>query len=150
MPRTRGIETEDDVLIGHRIRARRMQLGLSQTELGAAIGVTFQQIQKYEKGTNRVATSRLPQIAKILDIHLGYFFGLDEASMLPDSATIRDSIGLLANRHAHELLMCFASMAAPQRNALLEIARAVAANNAVVREREGTTVLPAPKSHAIA
>ena len=56
----------DDALIGHNIRTRRLALGLSQEKLGEAVGVTFQQIQKYEKGSNRVGGSRLIQIAGAL------------------------------------------------------------------------------------
>ena len=56
----------DDILIGTKIRARRVAIGMSQEKLGEAVGVTFQQIQKYEKGTNRVGGSRLMQIAAAL------------------------------------------------------------------------------------
>lgn len=57
-----------DVAIGARIRARRKQLGLSQEHLGEVLGVTFQQIQKYERGANRLAASSLIRIAEILDV----------------------------------------------------------------------------------
>src|SRR6266481_3181058 len=57
-----------DVQVGHNIRIRRLQKGLSQSELGRGVGVTFQQIQKYEKGANRVGASRLSQIADVLDV----------------------------------------------------------------------------------
>jgi transcriptional regulator with XRE-family HTH domain len=53
---------------------RRMMLGMSQTELGTAVAVTFQQVQKYEKGTNRVSASRMQQFAKILDVPVSFFF----------------------------------------------------------------------------
>src|SRR5215203_6008776 len=55
-----------DIEVGHRIRLCRRQIGMSQTELGDRIGVTFQQVQKYEKGTNRVGASRLVRIAGVL------------------------------------------------------------------------------------
>lgn len=55
--------TDSDVLVGQRIRRHRMERGLSQTQLGKALGVSFQQIQKYEKGANRVGAIRLQQIA---------------------------------------------------------------------------------------
>ncbi len=55
-----------DVIVGKRIRLRRLQLSLSQTDLGQKLGVAFQQVQKYEKGTNRVSCSRLYEISKIL------------------------------------------------------------------------------------
>ena len=63
-----------DTHVGARVRMRRMMLGMSQTELGDAVGVTFQQVQKYEKGTNRVSASRMQQFAKILDVPISYFF----------------------------------------------------------------------------
>ena len=63
-----------DVHIGSRIRARRLQLGLSQIVLGEALGVSFQQIQKYEKGTNRVATATLIKIANVMEIEPGHFY----------------------------------------------------------------------------
>ncbi len=63
-----------DVIVGKRIRLRRLQLSLSQTDLGQKLGVAFQQVQKYEKGTNRVSCSRLYDISKILDVPVTYFF----------------------------------------------------------------------------
>ena len=66
-----------DVLVGKRVRMRRLELSLSQSELAEKIGVTFQQVQKYERGTNRISCSRLTQIAAALDVKLAYFFGED-------------------------------------------------------------------------
>ena len=63
-----------DKHVGARVRMRRMMLGLSQTNLANAVGVTFQQIQKYEKGTNRVSASRMQQFAKILAVPVSFFF----------------------------------------------------------------------------
>lgn len=63
-----------DVHVGGRIRLRRNMLGLSQEKLGERLGVTFQQVQKYEKGTNRVGASRLQDIASILNAPVSYFF----------------------------------------------------------------------------
>jgi transcriptional regulator with XRE-family HTH domain len=66
--------TELDSHVGARIRLRRTMLGLSQEKLGEAIGLTFQQIQKYERGTNRVSASRLYEIARVLDVPIGFFY----------------------------------------------------------------------------
>jgi transcriptional regulator with XRE-family HTH domain len=63
-----------DQYVGSRVRTRRMMLSMSQTELGDAIGVTFQQLQKYEKGTNRISASRLQQIANGLQTSVSFFF----------------------------------------------------------------------------
>jgi transcriptional regulator with XRE-family HTH domain len=78
-----------DKRVGDRVRMRRIMRKMTQTELGAKIGVTFQQLQKYEKGTNRIGASRLYRIAQILDTPVGFFFadlpgskGHDE--VLPD------------------------------------------------------------------
>jgi transcriptional regulator with XRE-family HTH domain len=63
-----------DIMVGKRIRLRRVQLGLSQTELGQKLGVTFQQIQKYENGANRVSCSRLYETATALEVPIDFFF----------------------------------------------------------------------------
>ena len=63
-----------DIYVGLRIRDRRKELGFSQTTLGDKVGVAFQQIQKYEKGSNRVGASRLAAIAKALEVSVDYFF----------------------------------------------------------------------------
>jgi len=60
--------------IGSRVRARRIMLGMSQERLADALGLTFQQVQKYEKGVNRIGASRLLQIAGILDVSIEFFF----------------------------------------------------------------------------
>jgi len=63
-----------DVYVGSQLRARRVALGMSQEKLGHAVGVTFQQVQKYEKGTNRISASRVQQLSNILKVAVGYFF----------------------------------------------------------------------------
>src|ERR1700758_3944045 len=63
-----------DKHVGSRVRMRRMMLGLTQQKLGDALGLTFQQVQKYEKGTNRIGASRLQQIAQILQVPESFFF----------------------------------------------------------------------------
>jgi transcriptional regulator with XRE-family HTH domain len=63
-----------DKHVGSRVRMRRMMLGMSQEKLGDALGLTFQQVQKYEKGTNRIGASRLQQIAQILQVPVSFFF----------------------------------------------------------------------------
>lgn len=63
-----------DIHVGSRIRLRRNMLGMSQEKLGENLGITFQQIQKYEKGTNRVGASRLQAIASIFGVPVGFFF----------------------------------------------------------------------------
>lgn len=68
-----------DVHVGRRVREARVAKGMSQTDLGNSLGVSFQQVQKYEKGTNRIGASRLLQTSKSLSVPVEYFFdGLDE------------------------------------------------------------------------
>jgi transcriptional regulator with XRE-family HTH domain len=63
-----------DVRVGSRVRMRRLMLKMSQTELGKALGLTFQQVQKYEKGKNRIGASRLQQISDVLQVPVSFFF----------------------------------------------------------------------------
>jgi len=76
--------------VGTRVRMRRMMLGMSQTKLGDALGVTFQQVQKYEKGTNRIGAGRLQHISSILQVPPTFFFdGVPHviAGQIPANAT---------------------------------------------------------------
>lgn len=63
-----------DIHVGSRVRLRRTLLGMSQEKLGAALGLTFQQVQKYERGTNRIGSSRLYQLGRILEVPVSFFF----------------------------------------------------------------------------
>ncbi len=69
-----GVASPVDVHVGARLRVRRTLLGMSQTTLGDAIGLTFQQVQKYERGSNRISASRLFDMSLILDVPIEYFF----------------------------------------------------------------------------
>ena len=80
-----------DVHVGTRIRLRRTLLGMSQERLGEALGLTFQQVQKYERGVNRVGASRLFDLSRVLDVPISFFF--DD---MPDSLTT--SFGMTSNR----------------------------------------------------
>jgi transcriptional regulator with XRE-family HTH domain len=66
--------TPTDLHVGYRLRMRRLMLGMSQESLGERLGVSFQQIQKYEKGANRVSASRLQQMASVLQVPVAFFF----------------------------------------------------------------------------
>jgi transcriptional regulator with XRE-family HTH domain len=82
-----------DVHVGSRIRLRRTLLGMSQERLGEALGLTFQQVQKYERGVNRVGASRLFDLSRVLDVPISFFF--DD---MPDSLTT--SFGLPSSRRS--------------------------------------------------
>jgi transcriptional regulator with XRE-family HTH domain len=78
---SKGFPNPIDVHVGNRIRLRRTLLGLSQERLADALGLTFQQVQKYERGANRVSSSRLYDLARTLDVSLPYFFAEMSASV---------------------------------------------------------------------
>ena len=110
-----------DQSIGAQVRARRLQVGMSQEKLGDALGLTFQQIQKYEKGTNRMAISRLDEIAKALGVDISFFL---EGTRQTISAETSHPLGkeevefaVLFNRIADQSL----------RKAILSLARAASA-----------------------
>ena len=75
--------------VGSRVRMRRMMLGMSQEKLGDALGITFQQIQKYEKGANRIGASRLQHISEVLQVPAAFFF--EGAPSLPEARTPKNA-----------------------------------------------------------
>ena len=80
-----------DKHVGSRVRMRRVLLGLSQEKLGAALGLTFQQVQKYEKGTNRIGASRLQEISNTLQVPPAFFFeGLQPGESVPEEGFAED------------------------------------------------------------
>ncbi len=74
----------DNKVIGHKIKKRRESLRISQEKLGEMIGVTYQQVQKYEKGTNKVSAERLSKIATILDVPISFFFAVADDFKVSD------------------------------------------------------------------
>lgn len=117
-----------DVAIGARVRARRRMLGLSQTALGDELGVTFQQIQKYERGINRISGSTLIRLGRVLGVPAGSFLGDDEvAAEAPPWAHLMKS-------GVAETIDALASVKSPAiRRQIVALARALADNE---RERE--------------
>lgn len=99
-----------DVHIGARIRKRRMLLGMSQEKLGDALGVTFQQIQKYERGTNRISAGRLQNIGEVLSVPAAYFFeGLSDDPKRGDE-TEGSVLDILGTSEGFRLARAFASI----------------------------------------
>jgi transcriptional regulator with XRE-family HTH domain len=80
---TRGTPEPTDIHVGARVRMRRLMLSMSQEKLGAGLGLTFQQVQKYEKGTNRIGASRLQHISRILQVPISFFF--EDAPKVPEA-----------------------------------------------------------------
>ena len=87
-----GIPNPIDIYVGQRLKQKRTLLGLSQTKMADKLGITFQQVQKYEKGTNRMSASRLIDLASVLDVPITYFF--DD---MPDTVS-KQSPRLWANK----------------------------------------------------
>ena len=89
-----------DKFVGTRLRLRRLILGMSQTELGEAVGLTFQQIQKYEKGANRIGAGRLQELAHVMGVPVAFFFegAPDDRSRNDNNvASLADPISKLLN-----------------------------------------------------
>ena len=123
-----------DIHVGKRVRFRRTLLGMSQEKLGKAINLTFQQVQKYERGTNRIGSSRLYQLSQVLNIPVSYFF--DD---LPIEITAKKSSGLvdvkvasfqgdpLVKRETLELVRAYYRITDPSvRRKVFELIKAVA------------------------
>lgn len=102
-----------DVLVGKRIRTQRLVRKMSQSDLGRQLGITFQQIQKYESGVNRVGAGRLQQIAKIFELPVNVFFGEDAATQDASEATNEAVLNFLNTARAVKLVKDFARVKDP-------------------------------------
>lgn len=110
-PRRKAITAKEhgpdpmDVHVGHRLKLRRQIHGLSQEKLADAVGVTFQQVQKYEKGSNRISCSRLYDLSRVLGVPVGWFFEdfADDAKRVTNALPIKAGVGI------HNLTMCEAN-----------------------------------------
>jgi transcriptional regulator with XRE-family HTH domain len=125
-----------DVHVGSRIRMRRNILGMSQEKLGEHLGITFQQIQKYEKGTNRVGASRLQAIASILDVPVSYFFadapGQEPAELtgMSEGKSPHYVVDFVNSSEGLQLNRAFARIADQKiRRKIIELVKALAAED---------------------
>jgi transcriptional regulator with XRE-family HTH domain len=116
-----------DVYVGARLRFKRMQIALSQKDLGKKTGVTFQQIQKYEKGINRIGASRLYDFAKILKVPVSYFFeGFDEKS----DAILGDNKKTFNDKEIFNLVRAFSKIKDSNiRKSVIALAKSLALKN---------------------
>jgi transcriptional regulator with XRE-family HTH domain len=115
-----------DIAIGRAIRAHRLIVGMSQSDLARKLGVSFQQIQKYEKGTNRVGAGRLPQIAKIFNIPIGALFDAN-ANTSPGKGAGTVPVKLVPDRNTLRLLTAFGEIAPREiRNCLVDLVDMIA------------------------
>ena len=123
-----------DKHVGSRVRMRRLMLELSQTQLANALGITFQQVQKYEKGTNRVSASRLQQISIVLQVSVPFFFeGLPAPSNKPaktDGALVpSDIFHFLVTADGLSLAKSFTRIKSPSlRRAIVNLVDGLAYN----------------------
>lgn len=112
-----------DIHVGKRIRERRLLLQTTQQKLSDQVGVKFQQMQKYETGTNRVSASRLWGIANVLNVPVSFFFdGLDD-QRTTDPTTANVPVDILNNKEARDLLSAYFAAPENQRKQLLELVR---------------------------
>jgi transcriptional regulator with XRE-family HTH domain len=123
-----------DIHVGSRIRLRRTMLGMSQEKLGEALGITFQQIQKYEKGTNRVGASRLQNISTILNVPVSFFFEDapgDPSTGQPGMAEANSSnyvVDFLSSSEGLQLNRAFIKIPDPKvRRKLVDLVKSLAA-----------------------
>ena len=114
-----------DIALGTRVRLRRKEMGMSQDQLARAVGITFQQVQKYEHGTNRISFSRLVEIAEALSCSVADLVGdLDKTK---PSASFNRHISFLNEPGASDLLEAYAVIESPKRRrAILNLARQLA------------------------
>ena len=110
-----------DIHVGQKIRQRRWLIGMTQQQLAEAVGIKFQQIQKYETGMNRVSASRLWDISRVLDVPPSFFFDGLEASDAPEVQEDK----LLKKRETLELLRTYYQIPDDQRKRLLHLAQAL-------------------------
>ncbi|MEM7743685.1 MAG: helix-turn-helix transcriptional regulator [Pseudomonadota bacterium] len=109
-----------DVHVGQRVRQRRWMVGMTQQQLGNRVGIKFQQIQKYETGTNRISASRLWDIASALDVKVDFFFeGLAGGS----EADFEAGGDIMTDKEALELVRAYYAIPETQRRRLFDLAR---------------------------
>ncbi len=137
--RGKGKPSPVDVHVGARVRRRRTQLGMSQTALSDVLGLRFQQVQRYEWGTNRIGASRLYDIARVLGVPVTYFFEEMPVAVAASSPALGGTkakepssyeLGPLAKRETLELVRAYYKITDPRvRNRLYELTKAVGAAN---------------------
>jgi transcriptional regulator with XRE-family HTH domain len=120
-----------DIHVGSRVRLRRMMLGMSQEKLGEQLGITFQQIQKYEKGSNRIGASRLQNIARVLSVPVAFFFdgapGSTAAAGMEEPQSANFVVDFLSSSEGIQLNKAFLQINdAKLRRRIIDLIRAVA------------------------
>jgi transcriptional regulator with XRE-family HTH domain len=117
---------ELDVYIGSKIRFRRSMMNISQNKLGSSLGVTFQQVQKYEKGINKVSASTLYMIANALGVEISYFMdGFNDNRMLRDETVCLYDTDISRNKESISLLKEYYKVDKPIRKKILDFIKCV-------------------------
>lgn len=115
-----------DQHVGVRLRMRRREAGLTQAALAEALGLTFQQIQKYERGVNRVSASKLFEAAHVLGVSVGYFFeGLPTPVETSEAPRHDPMLAFAKLSEAPEIMALFTRLEGPLRRRMLDLARAL-------------------------
>jgi transcriptional regulator with XRE-family HTH domain len=116
-----------DAEVGRRVRSRRLECRLSQTELADRIGVTFQQVQKYEKGVNRIGAGRLQRIAEALEVPISFFFGAAGGAPARESANSESIFGFMQTSGSVRIVKAFHKIKSRKaRQLLVEMAEELA------------------------
>jgi len=124
-PRVPGKPHPVDIHVGGKVRQQRTLLGFSQEKLGEAVGLTFQQIQKYERGANRIGSSRLFDLSRVLDVPVSYFFE-DIPDQAKDETSETDTNNPMARRETLELVRAYYRIpTANVRKRLFELAKSL-------------------------
>lgn len=126
-PSQKGKPHDVDIHVGSRVRLRRSALGLSQDQLGAAIGLSFQQVQKYERGANRIGASRLYEMSKVLQTPISFFFENLNNQELKEESNASYQADPAMERETLELMRAYHQIEDPkQRKKILKLVQVVA------------------------
>ncbi|MEM8987729.1 MAG: helix-turn-helix transcriptional regulator [Pseudomonadota bacterium] len=116
-----------DLHVGKRLRQRRCLLSMTQQQLATAVGIKFQQIQKYESGANRISASRLWSLARALDVPVSFFFeGIDDRAPSGDAEKIIIGGDVFAEKETIDLVRAYYGLQEQPRRRLLDLAKALA------------------------
>ncbi|MBT5384060.1 MAG: helix-turn-helix transcriptional regulator [Kordiimonadaceae bacterium] len=129
---TKSTPNPIDIYVGSRLRFRRALIGMSQEKLGNALEITFQQVQKYERGTNRISSSRLFQISRILDVSVSFFFDDMDTEIIKQTEGMAEinkqvlQVDKLSRRETLEFVRAYYKITDPMvRKKIFEMVKAI-------------------------
>ncbi|MDC1428524.1 helix-turn-helix transcriptional regulator, partial [Emcibacteraceae bacterium] len=129
---TKSTPNPIDIYVGSRLRLRRALIGMSQEKLGNALEITFQQVQKYERGTNRISSSRLFQISRILDVSVSFFFDDMDTEIIKQTEGMAEinkqvlQVDKLSRRETLEFVRAYYKITDPMvRKKIFEMVKAI-------------------------